>query len=100
MSTVRGKVNSTTVVESVTVDTTVAIGIERKLEQNGVAFESFSRSTISFTIAHSVGGAFRASIGEDQADWMRPKPRMRDLENSFMLEKEGKRTKMILGMTR
>jgi hypothetical protein len=45
---------------------TVATGIERKLEQNGVALTSFSRATISFTTAHSFEEALRLSRGDER----------------------------------
>ena len=54
MATVRGEVVAMTVVEVVAVAMTVATGIERKLEQNGVALASFSASTISSTSEHSI----------------------------------------------
>jgi hypothetical protein len=64
--TIRGVVVATTVEEVVVVDTTVARGIARKLEQNGVAQESFNNSTMASTAKHSCEEACRSSIGEDR----------------------------------
>jgi hypothetical protein len=64
---VRGEVVPITVVEVVVVDMTVATGIDKKLEQNGVALTSFSTSTIASTTKHSSEDGPRTSRGEDRA---------------------------------
>jgi hypothetical protein len=45
---------------------TVVTGIERKLEQNGVALTSFNKSTISLTTAHSLDEAVRLLRAEER----------------------------------
>lgn len=82
--TVRGEVVSTTVMEVEIVDTEVATGIERKLEQNGVAPVSFNKSTMSFTTSHSFAGGVRASMGEDHTEWKMLKPRIRNRRSSML----------------
>jgi hypothetical protein len=50
---VKGEVVSVVVVDVVVANMLVAIGMERKLEQNGAAFSSLSKSTMMSTTKHS-----------------------------------------------
>ena len=72
------------VVDVVVVDRMVATGIERKLEQNGVALASLSTSTMMSTTKHSFADGPRPSRGEDRAVGVRPKAIIATREKSFM----------------
>lgn len=56
---VKGEVVTVAVVVVAVVNMLVATGMERKLEQNGVAFSNLSKSTMMSTTKHSFEGAPR-----------------------------------------
>jgi hypothetical protein len=85
---VKGEVVTVAVVDVVVVNMLVATGIERKLEQNGVAFSSLSKSTMMSTTKHSSEDAPRPWRGEDRATGVRPRASTAMKERSIMSSNE------------